>query len=306
MASVSKDKDYGGSLIRILGAFLLLLWSRRDVLFMLSWCTTIAVMVAGRGFPSFTPALIAVISTFLVGASVYVYNDMVDAEMDSVSPNHSTRLMASGRIPKSYAWPTIISSGLAGLLLAYMINLQTFLASFAWFFLFTIYSYPKIRLKNMFVVKELVVASAWPLCSLIGSLAVTGGVSVQAIFAGLLFGTFTFFVQPALVDSLDAYQDGLYGVKSLGRALSWRRKVQMLGVGVLVMMTVTPLTYVRMGFSVFLPLSVIVFSLILLRWGIYPLTRGFELQSVLRSRKMMYVYFLGLQVILIMSSMIIL
>ncbi len=300
---MTKDKDYGSNIAVSLRAFPLLLWSRRDVLFMLSWCTTIAIMVAGRGFPPLIPSTMAITSTLLVGASVYIYNDLVDAEMDSISTNHKTRPMASGRVPKSAAWLTIITSAVVGLLLALWVNLQTFIVSFAWFLLFTIYSYPRIRLKNMFIVKELVVSSAWILCSLIGSIAVTSGVSIPAIFAGLLFGTFIFLVQPALVDTFDAYEDGLYGVKTLSRALSWRRRVQMLGMAVLVMMTVAPVTYARLGFSVLFPITVVAFSLILLRWGIMPLTSGFELQAVLRSRKLMYVYFFVTQIILVVSSM---
>jgi 4-hydroxybenzoate polyprenyltransferase len=260
-------------------------------------------MVASRGIPPYRLTALALVTTLLIGASVYIYNDLIDAEMDSISPKNEVRPLASGLVQKSYAMLTIVTSASAGLLLAYMINIQTFLVSFAWFILFSMYSYPGIRLKNMFLIKEVVVASAWPFCSLIGSLAVTGAVSIPALFSGLLFGTFIFLVQPALVDSLDLYQDSLYGVNSLARMLSWRRRVQMLTLGALVIMTVTPLTYARMGFNIILPISVVAFSLVLLRWGIYPLARGFELQSVMRSRRIMYVYFLGLQVILIVSSM---
>ncbi len=281
----------------------LLLWSRRDVLFMLCWCTTIGLMVASRGIPPFRSTLTALISTLLIGTSVYIYNDLVDAEMDNISPKNDVRPIASGRVAKSYAKLMILASGSVGLILTYLINMQTLIVSLTWFILFSLYSYPRVRLKNMILVKEVVVSSAWPLCSLIGSLAVTGSVSIPALFSGLLFGTFIFLVQPALVDSLDVYQDGLYGVNSLARVLSWKRKVQMLTLGALVIMTITPLTYSRMGFNVILPISVVAFSLVLLRWGIYPLSRGFELQSVMRSRKIMYIYFLGLQAILIVSSM---
>jgi len=306
MATLSTDKDHGLDLAKVLSAFPILLWARREALFMLAWCTTIAVLVTGRGFPNPSLSVLVVLSTFFVGASVYVYNDVVDVEMDRVSEYHKYRPIASGRVTKAYAWPTIIASGVTGLLISLAINPQTFLVTSAWLILFTIYTHPSIRLKKRFIVKEMVVSSAWPFCSLIGSLAVTGGISIQAIFSGLLFGIFIFLVQPALVDTLDIYQDSLFGIRSLGRILSWRRKVQMFVLGVLVLMTVTPLTYARMGFNVILPISVVAFSLVLLRWGIYPLTSGFELSSVMRTRKMMYVYFVGLQVILIVSSIIIL
>jgi len=300
---VSEYKDQGLDLARGVRAFPVLLWSRREVLFMWSWCVLIACMVASRGSPPIQATVLTLGAILLIGSSTYIYNDLVDAEMDSLSEVHRSRPMASGRIRKSDAWLTIFVSGAAGLGLAFLVSMPVFLLCLGWLMLFAVYSHPGIRLKKMFLVKELVVSSGWPIISLIGGYAVTGGVSMPAMFSGLLFGAFTFLGLPALSDTFDAYEDGVYGVKSLGRVLSWRRKVQMLGLAALLMMTVTPLTYSQLGFSVILPILVVALSLIMLRWAVFPIINSFEVHSAQLSRRIIYVYFLVIQVIVIASSM---
>ncbi len=77
----------------------------------------------------------------------------------------------------------------------------------------------------------------------------------------------------------------------------------MLGLAALLMMTVTPLTYSQLGFSVILPILVVALSLIMLRWAVFPIANSFEVHSAQLSRRIIYVYFLVIQVIVIASSM---
>ncbi|MCX6649783.1 MAG: UbiA family prenyltransferase [Candidatus Bathyarchaeota archaeon] len=270
---------------------------------MWSWCVLIACMVATGGSPPLQVTVLTLASILLVGTSTYIYNDLIDSDMDSISEVHKNRPIASSRVRKSDAWPTIIISGAVGLGLSYLVSLPVFLLCLGWLILFTVYSHPRIRLKKMFLIKELVVSSGWPIISIIGSYAVLGSLSLPALFSGLLFGAFTFLGLPALSDSFDAFEDGVYGVKSLGRVLSWRRKVQMLGLAALLMMTVTPLTYSQLGFSVILPIVAVTLSLVMLRWAVLPITNGFEVHVAQFSRKIIYIYFLIIQVVLVVSSM---
>ena len=155
----------------------------------------------------------------------------------------------------------------------------------------------------MFLVKEIVTGGLWPLASMIGSYAVSNSISMVAVYAGLSFGLFSALGLPALSDTFDEHEDALFKVNSLSRALSWRRKVQLLGVAVLILMTVTPLTYRSLGLNVVFPISVVVLSLVLLRWGVYPLVGGFEMQTALRTRKLTYIYFLVVQAIMIFGTL---
>lgn len=299
----SANKDYGFRLSDFVRSVPVLLRSRLEAIFIWSWCTTITTMVIGRGFPPVVPSLMVIGSVACIAAAVYLYNDLVDAEMDRLNTVKVKRPMAAGSVSESSAMVLIVGLGFVGLTLSFFVNLPTFLITLGWMVLFTIYSHPGIRLKKMFIVKELVCASGWPLCSLAGSFALTGTFSLPALFASLLLGTFSFLGMPALSDAFDEYEDGLYGVKTMARVLNWKRKVQLLGLAVLVMMTVTPLTYAQLGFSVILPISVVALSLMLLRLAISPIMDKFELQTALRARKLTYLYFILTQILIVISSL---
>lgn len=301
--SLTNKKGYGLWILEFLRAIPVLVRSRAEAFFIWSWCTAIACMVVGRGFPPVVPSLMIIGSIFCTAGAVYLYNDVVDAEMDGLNPVKKNRPMAAGKVKKSVTMAFIVVLAVLGLTLSYLINLPTFIIVAGWMTLFVIYSYPGIRLKKMFIVKEVVTSVGWPLCSMAGSYALTGEFFLPAVFAGMLLGTFTFLGLPALSDAFDEYEDGIYGVKSLARVLNWRRKVQLLGFAVLVMMIVTPLTYVQFGFSVILPISVVGLSLILLRWGIFPIMNQFELATALKARKLTYLYFIVTQVLIVISSL---
>ncbi len=262
----------------------------------------ISCMIAGRGFPPLFSTLTAVASTALIALSVYIYNDICDSEMDRLNEDKYKRPVASGEVAEKDAIRFVYITGTLGLILAWMINRNVFLVSLSWLVLFVAYSNPSIRLKKMFIVKEVVTSLAWPLCSLVGSYAIADAFYLPSMFSGLLLGTFTFLGLPALSDSFDIEEDKLFGVKSLGSALSWRRRVQLLGLAVLVMMTVTPITYAQLGFNVVLPIFVVVSSLILLRF-IFPIYGAFELARVMRVRKLTYLYFILVQIFVVIGSM---
>ena len=254
------------------------------------------------GVPPLGNPLLAIFSTMLIAASVYLYNDLVDAPMDKLNKLKQDRPIANGRVKKNSALFLIILTGIGGLGISYLINFTTFLLLLSWFLLFFMYSTPSIRLKKMFIVKEIVTASGWPLTGLVGSYAITNSFSISAVFAGFIFGVFSFFALPALSDTFDAYEDGLFDIKTLGRALNWSRKIQLLGFGLLFVMTITPLTYARLGFSVILPIFVIAFSLILLRVAIFPIMGAFDVAMAMRTRKLTYLFIILTQIVVVISS----
>jgi 4-hydroxybenzoate polyprenyltransferase len=261
-------------------------------------------MVAGRGFPPLNIMLMTLTSTILVTASVYIYNDVVDADMDKLNVTKISRPLVNGSVSTSLAYIFICLTGLLGLGLAYLINLNTFLISLSWWILFFLYSYPPIRLKKKFLVKEITTSSGQIFNALIGSYAITNTLNITVVFAGLIFWLFTFLGLPAFADTLDQKEDELFKVKTLARVLSWRRKVQLMGIGVLLMMTVLPLTYSRLGLSVLLPIFLVVSSLVLLRWVIFPtMNTNYTTLTVLRTRKLVTIYLLIAQIVLIISSM---
>ncbi len=296
------DKDYGLSPIQVIKDFGILIKSKGYAIFPFTWAAIIASMIVGHGFPQVITTIMAVTTSTLIAISVYVYNDVVDVEMDKLNPLKQNRPLVNGKAHRESAILLVVLSGLGALSIAFLINLITFIISLAWLILLLSYSDPRIRLKNMFIVKELITSSGFPFTSLIASFALTGTFNLPAVFIGFILGSFVFLCLPALADSFDMNEDKIYKVNSLSRALKWRRKVLLLGLAVLFMMTITPLTYARMGFSVLLPIVVVISSLVAIRWGVFPIRSAFDVKMTMRARKIIYGFFFVTQIIIIISS----
>jgi hypothetical protein len=58
-----------------------------------------------------------------------------------------------------------------------------------------------------------------------------------------------------------------------------------------------------LGFNVLLPLSMMILSLIFLRWGIMPLMTNSELSLVMRGRRMFTIYLLATQIMIIVGTL---
>ena len=300
---MSNYKDYGLTLAGFTGDFPRLFKSRLEAIFLWSWSTTIACMIAGRGFPPLVPTLTVILAAVLVTASVYIYNDIIDADMDRLNETKTGRPIANGTVSKASAMLFVVLTGLSGLALSYLVSLPTFAICLSWFIVFTLYSIPIVRLKKRFIIKEVTTSSGQIFTALMGGFAVSNAFNLSVIFAGLVFWLFTFLGLPAFADTLDVKEDALFGVKTIGRALNWRRKVQLMGVGVLFMMTVMPLTYAQFGFNVILPIASVTMGLIFLRWGIMPLMGNYDAALMLRGRRIFTIYVLATQVVVILSTM---
>lgn len=300
---MSINKDYGLSLTTFVRDAPLLVRSRVEAIFIWPWSTTIACMIAGRGSPPLVPTLLVILAAVLVSASVYIYNDIIDADMDRLNETKTNKPIAKGTISKASAKLFVLLTGVSGLALSYLVSIPTFVICLLWFIVFMIYSLPEIRLKKRFIIKEVTTSSGQIFTALMGGFAVSNVLNPSVVFAGLAFWLFTFLGLPAFADTLDMKEDALYGVKTIARVLNWRRKVQLMGVGVLFMMTVMPLTYTMLGFNVILPIATVAMGLIFLRWGIVPLMNNADAAFVLRGRRIFTVYVLVTQVVLIVSTL---
>ena len=286
----------------VIKSTLTLIKSRPEALFIWSWCTLIACLIVGRGAPPLVPTFTAIGSTLFLTASAYIYNDLCDAEMDRLNPDKKSRPLASGEVSESFAYRFIAVTGIIGLGIGLTLNRVAFIFSLTYYVLFMLYSWPGVRFKKMFIVKEIVTCLAWPLLALVGVYAVTGSFSLPGIFAGVMMGIFSFLGLPALSDSLDEEEDTMFEVNSLARALSWKRRIQFLGAAILIMMVVTTLTYAQLGFNTLLPITIVGSSLILLRFVI-PIYGGFERENVQKVRTVTYLYVIMSQIFIVLGSM---
>ena len=167
--------------------------------------------------------------------------------------------------------------------------------------LYALYSYPKIYLKNTFVLKEIILSSGHIIMALFGSYGVTGAFSDRAFFASILFSVLTFAFIPALNDTTDIEADREFGYITIAMVLSWKRRMQLLLAGVLIIMTLTPFTYANFGFNMILPLFVVAGGLIFVRF-MFPIMNTLEVIKFHQARKIGYLYFISLNVFTVIAS----
>ena len=279
-----------------------LIISRDETIFLWSWMTALTCLIIGRGVPPLQPTLLAILSSMLISASVYIYNDSVDIKMDELHEEKKNRPLVTGKASIQTAHQFAIIAGLAGLLISAYVNLMMFLSSLAFLTIFFIYSAPQIRFKKMFIMKDLVIASGFFLCSLIGSTALTGGIHWQGVFAGFNFGVLGFLVNPGINDSFDVDVDRKFGIKSLAAELGWHTQVQMLGAAVLYITAASVYAVYNMGFNMILPIPVLLFGIVVFRKlpAIYP---EFNAEKVLKTRNTIKAFVFFTHIMYLISSL---
>lgn len=235
-----------------------------------------------------TPTLMAMGSIALLTASTYIYNDLCDAEMDRHSDVHSGRPISTGEVSEGFAKGFVVVAAVLGLVLSSMINTATMFLSAAYWVMFILYSYPGIRFKKMFMVKELVIAIVWPMLALVGVYAVNNTFSVPGVFAGVMMGMFSFLGMPALSDSFDEKEDAMFGVKTMAMSLTWKRMVELLGAAPVLMLVLNTMTYTQLGFNTLLPITIVGSSLLVLR-SVVPIYHEYNMEQALKVWKFTYI-----------------
>ena len=107
---------------------------------------------------------------------------------------------------------------------------------------------------------------------------------------------------PAFHDITDVKEDEIFGVRTMAIVLSWTRKVQMLMLFLLAIMTLTPLTYVNLGFNIVLPIVVVAMGLVVLRY-LVPLSSAFERTLFIKARKISYVYYFFIHIAMVIATL---
>lgn len=252
----------------------LLIKARKEALGLWLWCSIVACLVVGRGFPPIQPSILSMASITLITISVYVYNDVVDNDADSNNEFKSNRPLATGDVPRSHAVSLIIVSALAGLGLSLLSNIMSFAFAAFYFVLFFLYSYPPVHLKKRFLVKETVISSGLVIVGMSVNYAILGTFSPMVLFGFMLFAVFAFVAMPTGFDSTDVDADRMQGVKTIASITTLQGRLQLAMGGMLGIMTLTPFTYTTFGYNVLLPISTALMGIAFIRL-LYPLTRKF-------------------------------
>jgi 4-hydroxybenzoate polyprenyltransferase len=280
---------------------LLLVKSRIFNTFAYAWTAATGALMASRGSPPIPQFLLTTLSLFTMALSVYTYNDVVDAEMDRLNPEKKNRPYASGIVTRGHAMGFACALGLTAVTLSLLVSLQTALLCVMWLVLFLAYSNPHIYLKRKMILKEGTPAMGLFLSVLIGANSV-GAVSPNVMFGAIFWGGLIFVSMPAFRDTTDLEEDRRYGVKSLASIMSWKRRLELAMFFIFITMTLTPLTYVRLGFNVLFPIVMVAMGLVMLRF-MFPLLKGFDELKIAGLMKAGFAYMISMSMAMVLGSL---
>lgn len=288
---------------------MLLIKSRKEALGLWVWCSIVAALLVGRGLPPINPTIISITSTFFTALAVYVYNDIVDMDADQANTFKEDRPLATGKVTKTTATNIIIVSSIIGLGLSLYNSLGSFLFNALYYTVFTLYSYPRIHLKKRFLVKETVISTGMIMIAMSVSYALIGTFSTMVLFGFILFSVFAFCAMPTGFDSTDVTADKIQGVHSIASMTTYKQRIQLAMGGMILIMTVTPLTYKTLGYNILLPVSITVMGVAFLAL-LYPVmksldhtTRNISEETLLKTRKTILVFILLICVCVILGSL---
>jgi len=292
------------SILNPLREYGLVMRARVNKVWFFPWIAAVGLLIASRGFPPPTLAVKIIVSMFATATCIYVYNDVTDTEFDKFKKFQSKRFdrpLVSGKVSKKRAMYIALLNGIIGIFLGLLINLKTFLLILAFMSLGLAYSVPFIRLKKRIVFKEATIAVGLLLTCLAGGMS-TGSTSMAVLFSGAFLSILAFTLVPAFSDQLDIEEDKIGGGKTLAIVLKWKTRVEIVIFSLLVLMTLTPLTYARLGFNVILPIFVVALCLLSLRF-LFPLLSHFEDITYRKAYKAVYGFYALLPIALVLGSL---
>lgn len=158
-----------------------------------TWATFISVLLSTNGLPNFMIILAASVSTFFMSLAVYIFNDIVDFEVDKI--NAPQRPLVSQPLKKNNVLILFLLLNIVGMTLGYWLGFNAFLITIGELLLGVTYSVKPFNFKDRFLFKTLIIGGGGILASLFGGVA-TNNVNGAVIYAASLFIIFLFVTSP--------------------------------------------------------------------------------------------------------------
>jgi len=204
---------------KVIRQFAICVKSRMKIVLMTySWFSIISLCVVFRGLPP--PILAAKLFCAMTGMAlgIYFYNDFSDLEQDMASREFegfspSDRPLCRGLVSKRRMGVFSALLVVSGLTASALINIEVFLVQIAFLVLGLIYSTEPIRLKRIFLMKQVITAIGGAISCLSAGLA-AGTITSQLLYMTGLYVLFTAGVNP-LGDMRDIESDRAGGVKTI-------------------------------------------------------------------------------------------
>jgi len=204
---------------KVVRQFALCVKSRmKIVLISYSWLSVIGLCITFRGIPP--PILLLKVFCAMTGMAlgVYLWNDVCDFKQDMVGKNlgdqsPSGRPLARGLVSKRRAGVFSALLVVLGLTASALINLEVLLIQLAFLVVYVLYSTEPVRLKRIFLMKQVIVAVGGAIACLSAGLA-AGIITIQLLY---LTGLFVLFVIGAipLGDIRDIESDRVGRIKTI-------------------------------------------------------------------------------------------
>jgi len=277
-----------------------LLKSRMQKIFGYPFSAVVATLIASQGHPPLINTIILAFSMFALTTCVYLYNDISDLEMDRLNTKKQDKPLVAGRVSVEEVMRVIYINFAIGLALALYIGGLTAVLILSYFLVFMTYSYPPIYIKGIFPLKEITIASGAIFTAFIGGSLVGNISGILVLLTVIMFG-FTYLSLAVFGETVDIYEDKIYGVKTISMVLRWRTRVTLFTVFIFAVMALTPFTWIQFKLNLLFPLLMVGACLIFLRYLI-PLVRGLEEAMFWRAVKAMYAFWILVFVAFIFGS----
>ena len=287
---------------RSLNSARILTRSRLPLIFTWTWGTAVPCLVVGKGFPPLIPTYKAIFSVMLLSMSVYIYNDVIDHKLDQKNAVKKDRPLVTERVSLTDAMNFVYLTSILGLAIGASLNIRAFSFIMLWYVMLVLYSYPPVHLKTKFMMKELMISVGNVITAVAASYAVAGQIVPSAIYTGGMAALLCITSMPALWDTSDIEADHLQGVKTLAMVMGWRVKMGLLYLGIFLMMAVTQLLYLDLGFNILMPFGIIIGGLITLGY-VAPLLKGYGEARIVNSKKMILIFNMATQLVSIFAIM---
>jgi 4-hydroxybenzoate polyprenyltransferase len=248
-----------------INSFIELTKSRVEIIFVFTWSAALGSLIAGSGFPPIKSTILGMVSALFLTLAVYIYNDIIDREMDASSNyirKQTERPLAHGEIPVNHAYAFVVLSSIIGLATAWTINI--------------------------FV-------------TLLGGTAVQNTYSPIILFTAILSWFFTFLIFPLISDTLDLEEDKLYGVKTIAMVYSWDQILNMYMAAPILVIASSIIAYYFLGINLISTglLSLIGFILLI---KARRMPDEYDETAVRNLRKFTYGFFMVLNILILVGT----
>lgn len=215
----------GNQFHNVIRQFAICVKSRWKIVIMIySWLSIIGLCIVYRGIPPIVLAVKVFFAMTGTALGMYLWNDVCDFKQDiSTSDKEIEGFSPSarplGRRLVSKRRMEVFSALLValGLTASALINLEVLLIQFAFLVLFFIYSAEPIRLKKIFLMKQVTVTIGGAIACISAGLA-AGTITIHLLYLTGLYVLFTIGVNP-IGDLRDIDSDRASGVKTI--AIVW-------------------------------------------------------------------------------------